>query len=151
MHLAPRPLLLTSLLMLVGCGGPTNRAELTGTVRLNGEPLSTGSIAFFPAAGTQGPASGGTITDGKYYVPAEKGVAIGKSRVSILSTKKTGRQVDRGRGLEEEWVRLIPPKYNDSSEVICTIKPGSNRLDFDLQVDPKEWPAVRFSKTIEKQ
>ena len=28
---------------------------------------------------------------------------------------------------------MIPPKYNDQSEIVCDVKPGSNQLDFDLQ------------------
>ena len=133
--------------MFFGCGGPSDRVELGGTVRLNGQPLPTGSIAFYPADG-QGPASGGTIAGGKYYVPAAKGVAVGKNRVSILCTMKSGRKVNYGRGLslEDEWVEVVPPKYNDQSEIICTIKPGSSPLDFDLKADPKEWPAAAFVK-----
>ena len=132
-------LLLVLLPLLFGCGGPDNRAEVSGTVRLNGTPLATGSISFVPTEGTEGPSSGGEITNGKYRVFRAKGVAVGKNRVSIRSVAKTGRKVaDRHGELEDEKVQVVPRKYNDVSEIVCTVQPGSNQLDFDLKVTPAD-------------
>jgi hypothetical protein len=137
MHKTIFLLTLLPLLTVFGCGGPDNRAEISGTVRLNGTPLATGSISFVPTEGTTGPSSGGLITDGKYHVPRAKGVAVGKNRVSILSVMKTGRRIADLRGeLEDEKVQVVPRKYNEESELICTVKSGSNQLDFDLQGPP---------------
>jgi hypothetical protein len=131
------PLMLLALLNILGCGGPDKRAEVSGTVRLNGQPLASGSIAFVPTVGNTGPSSGGVITDGRYSVPRTKGVAIGKNRVSILSTVKTGRKIDIGRSdLQDEWLQVVPAKYNEQSEIVCDIKPGSNQQDFDLKGEP---------------
>ena len=134
MRIAFLLLALSVCFVLSGCGGPDNRAKVSGTVTLNGEPLATGSISFVPAEGNTGPSSGGAIADGKYSVPGDKGVAIGKNRVSIKSSKKTGRKINIGRdGLEDEWVQAIPAKYNKQSEIVRDIQPGSNRLDFNLE------------------
>jgi hypothetical protein len=132
------PLLaLLSLLTAVGCGGPDNRAEITGTVRLNGEPLATGSISFVPTDGTVGPSSGGEIINGKYHVPRTKGVAVGKNLVSIRSAVKTGRKVAGSFGqMEDEQVPVIPRKYNDQSELVRDIQPKSNQVDFELKGPP---------------
>lgn len=134
-------LALLPLLMVFGCGGPDNRAEVTGTVRFNGEPLPTGTISFVPTEGNSGPSSGGIITDGKYQVPRAKGVTVGKNKVSIYSTVKSGRKITQdqyrgGKDLMDEWVQVIPSKYNVQSEIICTVQPGSNQLDFDLKGKP---------------
>jgi hypothetical protein len=130
-------LVLLPLLTAFGCGGPDNRAEVSGTVRLNGQPVASGSISFVPTDGNTGPSSGGVIADGKYSVPQAKGVAVGKNRVSILSTVKTGRKINIGRdGLEDEWLQVVPAKYNDQSELVRDVKSGSNQLDFDLKGSP---------------
>jgi hypothetical protein len=135
-----RTLLSLTLLLLpatFGCGGPENRAEVRGTVRLNGELLATGSISFVPAEGVNGPASGGLIADGKYRVARAMGVAVGKNRVSIRSVAKTGRKVAGLKGdSEDERRQVIPAKYNERTELICTIHPGSNEVDFDLRGPP---------------
>ena len=130
-------LLAMVLLAILGCGGPDNRAEISGTVRFNGELLPDGSISFAPTEGNSGPSSGGVITDGKYQVPPAKGVAIGKNKVSIRRTVKTGRKININRGVPmDEWVQVIPSKYNDQSEIVCTVQRGSNQLDFDLKGKP---------------
>jgi hypothetical protein len=121
------------LLVMSGCGGPDNRAEVSGSISFNGQPLASGSISFVPAEGNKGPSSGGSIVDGRYSVPRAKGVALGKNRVSILSPVKTGRKIEFGGGrVEDEWVQSIPAKYNEQSELVREIQPGSNRLDFEL-------------------
>ena len=33
-------------------------------------------------------------------------------------------------------VLLVSRKYNDASEIVCTVQPGSNQLDFDLEGNP---------------
>jgi hypothetical protein len=130
---------LALLPLLIGCGRSDNRAEVSGTIRLNGEPLATGTISFVPMEGTTGPSSGGHIIDGEYHVPGQNGVAVGKNRVSILSVVKTGRKIGDLRGeSEDEKVQVVPRKYNTESEVICTVQPGSNRLDFDLKGQSSE-------------
>jgi hypothetical protein len=147
-------LLLASLPLLItfGCGrSDTQRTEVNGTVRVNGELLGSGAISFRPTEGNQGPSSGAQITDGKYHIPRTMGVAIGKNRVSILSPTLTGGKIDSGGGLMvEEGVQTIPPKYNYSSEIIRDLQPGSNQLDFDLKVDSAEWPSARFLGPVKK-
>jgi hypothetical protein len=122
------------LLMVCGCGGPDNRAEISGTVRFNGQPLATGSISFVPTGEKSGPTSGALIADGKYHVPRAKGAALGENRVMICSVAATGRKIVSGHGdLVDERRQVIPAKYNDASELVRTVQPGSNQLDFDLK------------------
>ena len=76
-----------------GCSHAANsRAAVSGTVRLDSEPLKEGAIAFFPIQGTVGPSAAGVITDGKYDIPREKGPVIGKNRVEIRAFRKSGRK-----------------------------------------------------------
>jgi hypothetical protein len=143
------PLVLLSLSMISGCGGPQDRAEVSGTVRLNGQPLPTGAISFVPTEGTTGPSSGALIADGAYHIVRAQGAAVGKNRVSIRCVVKTGGKTTNRMGTSEDAKQqVVPPKYNDQSELVCDIKSGSNPLDFDLKVDVKEWPAATYLKTL---
>jgi len=65
---------------------------VTGTGRLNNEPLTTGSIAWIPIEGTPGPGGGGGIGGaGKYEIKG--GLRPGKYRVEIRSTRTLTRKV----------------------------------------------------------
>jgi hypothetical protein len=122
------------LLAAIGCGGSDRRAEIRGTVLLDGKPLPTGTISFTPTEANPGPSSGGAIVDGEYVVSESQGVTVGTNKVVIRSTQPTGRKTMLRPGeMIDEWKQIIPPKYNDMSEIVCTVKRGENRIDFDLK------------------
>ena len=102
-------------------------------VRLDGQPLENGSISFRPAPGNEGPSAGARITDGAYRVAHEKGVALGKNLVQIRAIKKTGRKINHYGVTEDEYIQIIPSRYNDGTELVCEVHPGENARDFDLK------------------
>jgi hypothetical protein len=108
---------------------------VTGTVTLDNKPLTTGSIAWIPIEGTQGPGGGGGINnDGKYEI--NRGLRPGKYRIEIRSTITINRKVRNptipSEFIDEE-VSVIPEQYNTKSNLIREIGPGSNVFNFDLQ------------------
>ena len=109
---------------------------VTGTVRLDNEPLATGSIAWIPIEGTPGPGGGGGITkEGKYEI--RRGLRPGKYRVEIRSTRTLpGRKVLNPTiptELVDEEVSVIPERYNTGGGLIREVAPGSNVWHFDLE------------------
>ena len=132
------------LLLLVGCGpaNPQGRVSLKGSVSVNGTPVKEGTISFSPLGNpveiTQ---SGAVIRDGKYTVPTTKGVIPGEYAVQIYASEKTG-EIDKNRllaGMSVEVTRqLIPPKYNEKTELKITIERGKS-YDFDLVVEKKDF------------
>jgi hypothetical protein len=109
---------------------------VTGTVRLDNEPLSKGSIAWIPIEGTPGPGGGGEISSGgKYQI--KQGLRPGKYRVEIRSTRTLrGHQVLNPTiptELVDEEVSVIPEQYNTRSSLIREVGPGSTVFDFDLK------------------
>jgi len=62
-------------LSATGCG--QSQSDVTGTVTLDGEPLSDGTIIFFPA---NGPAVSTEIKAGKYTAPK---VPTGEAKVTV--------------------------------------------------------------------
>jgi hypothetical protein len=135
---ARRAALVAGGLLALGClvlvlwlregSGPT----VTGTVRLDGQLLPTGSIALIPVEGTPGPGGGGEIKEGKYTI--KQGLRAGRYRFEIRSTHTLGRLVPNPTiplGLVNEEVSIIPEEYNTRSTLIREVLPGANVLNFD--------------------
>jgi hypothetical protein len=126
-------LCLTSL--IIGCSS-SNRAEVSGTVLLDGQPIEEGSIQFIPTEGTTGPSTGGVITKGKYYIASRDGAIVGKNRVELRSFKMSDKKIQDPTAppgtLTAMRVQAFPPEYNEQSKVVKEIRPGSNTIDFDV-------------------
>ena len=128
-------------LLLLGCVALVvwlrweSEPTAAGTVRLDNKPLTTGSIAWIPIEGTEGPGGGAGIEkDGKYEI--KQGLRPGKYRVEIRSTITINRPVRNAvipSELVDEEVSVIPEQYNTKSSLIREIGPGSNVFNFDLQ------------------
>ncbi|HKB05473.1 MAG TPA: hypothetical protein VKD90_24830 [Gemmataceae bacterium] len=128
------------LLVLAGVGlavGFLRDTEptVTGTVRLDNQPLTTGSIAWIPIEGTPGPGGGGGFnSDGKYEI--KRGLRPGKYRVEIRSSVTLNRKVVNPTipaDLVDEEVSVIPARYNTTSGLFREVVPGSNVWDFNLE------------------
>ncbi|MFH1920920.1 MAG: carboxypeptidase-like regulatory domain-containing protein [Planctomycetota bacterium] len=142
------PLTLLMLLVCVvfsGCseGGPPPLEvyPVTGTVRLDGEPIGGVSIAFVPDGGAGG--GGFAVSDdaGKFSLKSNDqrdGVPAGKYRV--LFTKMTmpdGSPIPEGEMAADVGAEnSLPEIYNDpgSTSITADVKAGENPpLEFDLQ------------------
>lgn len=143
---------------LAGCGGeddPWPRAAVSGQVKLDGQPLASGTITFFPSGATKGPAAGGEIIDGKFSIPEHEGPVVGTNRIEVRSVQKTGRMVASPSAVEadgpategmlvEEFADIVPKRYNTYSELERTIEPDiENQFDLRLesQADSASAPA----------
>ena len=125
------------LLSLTGCGDSSGRQSLEGTVTLDGAPLTMGHITFVPQSGTKGPIAGGKITEGQFFVSSAGGTFVGKFRVNITATRKTGRTVVTPMFGKEEEIdeteQFFPPRYNRQSELTAEVTAdGRNRFQFAL-------------------
>ncbi len=130
--------MLMGLVVLCGCGqsGP-RRAEVAGSVKLNGQDVIEGAIQFIPIEGTKGPSAGAPIKDGKYHIARTGGVVVGKNRVELRATRKTGKKVQdptaKPGTLVEEVGESFPGEYNIDSKMSRDVQEGSNTLDFEIQ------------------
>ena len=123
-----------------GSGDDATREPIAGTVTLDGKPLATGTIQFFPAqtspSGFAIP-GGATIKNGKFSIARDLGLVPGNYRVSIYSGSTTGERpaADVGPGRVSKFPKeLIPHKYNALSTLTADVpKGGLSDLRFDLQ------------------
>jgi hypothetical protein len=110
---------------VAGCGGDTgdrpDLGQVTGTVTLDGKPLSGVIIHFKPEVGRAATAT--TDTGGHYqleYRYRVSGAPVGKNTVSFAWPM----------GAAGSWA--IPEKYGSGSKLVREVEPGSNAFDFEL-------------------
>ncbi|MFM7291027.1 MAG: hypothetical protein ACKO6B_07330 [Planctomycetia bacterium] len=120
-----------------GCGRTTGQVSIGGDVSYDGQPVASGTIIFTPVEGTQGPATGAGIEDGRYRVPAQKGPVVGgRYKVEITALRKTGRTVPNTFDPNGQPLKLseqfVPDHYNTRSTLVVTVNPGANKADFAL-------------------
>jgi hypothetical protein len=125
-------MLLPGVLAVVPAGC-SNTYEVTGTVRLDGQPIEKGSITFVPADG-KGVTAGSEIKDGKYTVSK---VSTGTRLVQIRYPKVAGKKTlyDTPASPTRDLFReVLPPKYNDRTELRFEVHPGANEKDWELSL-----------------
>jgi hypothetical protein len=122
-------LLLMACAAAVGCGGGGDSAKqpplgtVTGTVKLDGQPLPDANVEFRSDVGR--PTMARTDASGSYvlqYGQGVKGAPVGKHTVKI-STKINPANDSADK---------VPAKYNVKSDLIREVKAGDNTIDFDL-------------------
>ena len=125
-------------LLLAGCAGGEDdlpREAVSGTVKLNGEPLKQGRIQF------QGTAPGSSgIVDGHYAISKAEGLVPGKYQVMIFGAAAEGEPAPAKAEMpgdtpppKKAVKEPIPAKYNAKSELTAQVTQGGpNTFDFDL-------------------
>jgi hypothetical protein len=125
-----------ALFLGIGCGkSHPNAATISGAVKLDGKPIERGSIQFLPMQGVEGSIANGEIVEGRYQLSGKAGPAIGWNRVEISGSRKTGRMVPEPypkRGMREETVEAVTPRFNSASTLKFEVKPGENTADFEV-------------------
>jgi len=101
------------MLAAAGCSDPLKekRGEVSGTVTLDGQPVTTGEIRFNPSGPKSGPTTGGPITDGKYHIGYKTGPAGGLNQVQFGGTRQTGNRIVLDGKEMDEFVDVFPAKY----------------------------------------
>jgi hypothetical protein len=121
--------------LTAGCGGPP-RAKVSGTVTLDGQPVESGTISFYPTANS-GPTAGGGIENGRYTLEASPG----EMTVVISANKVVGKHKmfdTKDSPVVDKVAEVIPERYNKTSELKVTLKPGVNdEVNFELTTKKK--------------
>lgn len=117
--------------VVAGCSPRTavEVAKVSGTVTLDGKPLSDAIILFQPGDGR--PSRGMTGSDGRYqllYTADRAGAMVGTCGVTI----STAIEDEEGRFAPER----VPKRYFEPGALTVEVKRRSNVLDFDLTSKP---------------
>jgi hypothetical protein len=137
MHFRGRLKALLLLLGIVGgCSQNDSLATVEGIVRLEGQPLRTGTVRFVPTAGRA--ATGQIQSDGTFKLGTfgeSDGAVTGIHKVAIIAYETAGD----GRPAYEAGAQankpLVPQRYMavGTSGLTFEVKPGENRAEFDLE------------------
>ncbi|RLT16762.1 MAG: hypothetical protein DWI27_07985 [Planctomycetota bacterium] len=124
-------------LLLLGCGGPRRpdptRANVTGSVTLDGKPLAEGEILFLAVNGEAVDTL--RIANGSF----SGSVSIGPQRVRLAAYTMVKRSVFPDKPPVDVRENALPAKYHAGSTLTAEIKPGTNPpLSFDLKSEPKK-------------
>ncbi|TWU27584.1 carboxypeptidase regulatory-like domain-containing protein [Bythopirellula polymerisocia] len=123
-----------SLATISGCGGASHELEtapVTGTVKMDGQPVTSGYVFILPGKGRM--AKGSIQEDGTFVMSTYDegdGVQVGEHPV-IVTPIPAGEGTPRPKGRATE----IPPKYMkaSSSGLTINVQPGdSNQLNLEL-------------------
>jgi hypothetical protein len=125
------------LAAMFGCDSSDglNRQAISGSVTLDGQPLSSGAILFEPATQETGTAVGATIRHGNFAISSREGPVPGSYRVRVYSS--SGIQAPPAKGQSDRtprpMVERLPARYNTQTELLeKVIGRHVNRYRFDL-------------------
>lgn len=117
----------------VGCGGKP--ASVSGTVTVDGTPLTQGSVVFAPSSGGMR-ASGIIQADGSYEIKTNRdaGLEVGEYDVSVVAREV----VETGPGSPPIPGKYLAPKrYGNvkTSGLHYSVEKGNNTIDIELSSD----------------
>ncbi|MDR1291202.1 MAG: hypothetical protein LBK06_08375 [Planctomycetaceae bacterium] len=134
--------MLIVLVVGVGCNRDSRRyAKVSGTVTIDGQPLSRGTIQFVPVA--DGYDGGGVIVQGKFTAS----VPFGECKVNVSgeffedadengNPRSAKKAVVDGfeQTVEPNPKFTVPPKYTSDSPLRADVKKsGDNSFSFDVE------------------
>lgn len=125
---------------LAGCGGGATdelpRVAVSGSVTLDGKPLTSGTIAFSPVPNQPNPVEvGAGISNGAYSISKADGPTPGSYRITIYGGSSVGGTAGDAPGMPPKATKdPVPEKYNARSTLTADVKAGgSSDMDFKLE------------------
>ena len=129
-------------MVAAGCSRVPRRLALEGRVTVDGVPLESGAMAWIPTEQTGGPTCGGSITAGRFSIPAPEGARVGEYRVEITASRPGDRADSMsldGLSMGYPMIQYLPARYNAKSELVAIVRSsGKNVYTFELTTEPEE-------------
>ena len=114
--------------LALGCGSKNSAAgaRLEGAVTLDGNPIAEGTLQFVPQQPSKEAPVMVPFKGGRYVAPA---IPLGKVRVVVSATKKTGKMIKVYSEPYPEVISIIPEKYQDGIEINVTGNNASQNFE----------------------
>ena len=138
--------IILGLFLVAGCGG-SSVVPVSGTVKLNGQPLPNATVVFQPTDGANpGPGSvGKTDANGRYELRLATsdlpGAHVGKHTVSITAYSGDGTVESSAPPTADKPAvvakALVPEEYNAKTTLTFDVPAGgTTKADFELTAAP---------------
>ena len=129
--------LLAVLGLVCGCTGTEPKGvAVSGTVTLDGQPVTSGSITLLPTdKESKAGSPGGVVKDGAFQIPAEAGPTPGKYKAVVQVMKETGNTVEGPGGTTLPESAPVAIKEAEGVDVEVSAA-GPNT--FDIKVTSQE-------------
>lgn len=126
----------TAIVCVLFAGCSENSAQVSGTVQLDGKPLTTGTVSFHPTGA--GPVAYGQLdTTGNYELSTgtSAGLAVGTYVVTVTAMEMLPPENPQDETIPK---LLTPPSYGDksTSDLRAAVQPGKNRVPLELKSQP---------------
>jgi hypothetical protein len=129
--------------LAAGCSKPQTggRFAVSGTVKLNGQPIKDGAIVLFEPLDSQDTAGNATVYGGAFAISLQSGLKPGRYliRVTAGDGQTAVNPVDPnsppGPTASANIISkdLVPANWNENSKQEVTVtKEGPNKFDFDI-------------------
>jgi len=133
------------LTIVAGCSQSSDgRMDVSGTVKLKGQPIKDGAIVMFEPLEKQDTAGNATVAGGAFTIPRATGLKPGKYLVRVTAgdgkTAVNPIDPDAGPGpggpggtniISKD---LVPPSWNIYSKQEVTVtKDGPNKFEFNIE------------------
>jgi len=143
MQRIPIILLLPLLLCFSACGdaNPQGRVAVRGSITLEGQPISEGSIQFESQPGQQpNVITGGTIQQGTFSLSAADGLIPEQEYIVRIKSMEVvpGTEVKPTDPMmaRSDYRDIVPPKYGKASTLTFTAtKKSPNVFDLDMKTE----------------
>ena len=135
------PGLLVGIVLIAGCSDSYDgRMEVSGKIKLKGEPIKDGAIIMFEPLDNQDTGGNDTVKGGSYSIPRSAGLKPGRYLVRITAgdgktpTNPLNPDEPPGPGGTNIISKdLVPADWNVNSKKEVTVtQDGPNRFDFDI-------------------
>jgi len=134
---------LTLLGLLLGCGGNPARqptAPVTGTVTIDGQPVSQGVVNFLPESGRAG--HGKLGPDGSFVISTYgngDGAVVGKHRIAVDARQQ--QAAEGGFAEDVAYQSAVPARYANpnTSGLECEVVAGEENV-VDLKLSSATGP-----------
>jgi|GEM_PF-4420880 len=127
---------------VAGCtSNPDGRLAISGSVSVNGTPLSDNGEIVFSPIGSQAvkTPSSAIISQGHFSLPATQGLVPGEYAVQFHASRNTGKIDESDPAKPPIYELIIPEKYNSLSQEKITVAAKATKFTFDLKVEETDF------------
>ncbi|MBX9679653.1 MAG: hypothetical protein K2X38_12895 [Gemmataceae bacterium] len=126
---------LAGCFLFLGCGDDAGTGSVSGTITLDGSPLTAGIVTFHSSGKSQPAVASTGIAGGQYAIPK---IASGSAKISVQSLKPSqpGANPDGTVPPAPKGPYMpIPEKYKnpEQSGLMFDVKTGPQKHDFDVK------------------